>query len=315
MSDAINSSTRRLKLVTYIQSRRYATVDDIAQEFGISRRTVFRDMVALSEMGIPISSDRDRGYSLDSSYSMPPMVFDHKQLSTLMVGLGYLKGQVDKGLSQSARDVELRILSRLNDDQKNYIRAIDQNIILYPYNQNQNVDVSIENWYEILTAIHKRHTISCTYQSLREDKVSKRKIDPYLLVYYTDHWDLIGKCHSSNTLRTFVLSRISELSIDNNSYFTRDGLGTMEILHRDDPDNRLIRLQVTNSAFDNLFSGLPALILSVDKNDQQVEITFKFNNLRWMNQWLLQFGTAVTLLEPAEMVDDRRALLNELITK
>lgn len=313
MSDAINSSTRRLKLVTYIQSRRYATVNDIAEEFGISRRTVFRDMIALSEMGIPISSDRDRGYSLDSSYSMPAMVFDHKQLSTLMVGLGYLKGQVDKGLSQSARDVELRILSRLNDDQKSYIRAIDQNIILYPYSHEHAPEVSIENWYDILNAIHKRHTISCKYHSLRENKISKREIDPYLLVYYTDHWDLIGMCHQSNSLRTFVLSRISELSVDSKSYFTRNGLSTKEILHRDSPGNRVIRIRVAPSELDRLMLGLPALVQTRTDSDAHTDLVFEFDNIRWMNQWLLQFGSAVKILDPPEMISDRQALLKELL--
>lgn len=313
MSDAINSSTRRLKLVTYIQSRRYATVNDIAEEFGISRRTVFRDMIVLSEMGIPISSDRDRGYSLDSSYSMPAMVFDHKQLSTLMVGLGYLKGQVDKGLSQSARDVELRILSRLNEDQKSYVRAIDQNIILYPYSHEHTPEVSIENWYDILNAIHKRHTITCRYHSLREDRISQRVIDPYLLVYYTDHWDLIGKCHQSNSLRTFVLSRISELSVDTKSYFTRDSLSTKQILHRDSPDNRMIRIRVAHSELDRLVLGLPALIQTRTDSVDYSDLVFEFDNIRWMNQWLLQFGSAVTILDPPEMKSDREALLKELL--
>ena len=313
MSDAINSSTRRLKLITFIQSKRYVTVNEIADEFGISRRTVFRYINTLTEMGIPLSSDRDRGYSINDKHIMPPFVFTEKELSTLMVGLGYLKGQVDQGLSQSARDVELLILSKLNNEQKSYIRSISQSIILYPYHHEEVWAKTNESWYDILTAINKRNTISCTYHSLGQNKVSERKIDPYLLVYYTDHWDLIGKCHESNALRTFVLGRISNLEIDYKSYFTRDGLGNEDIIHRNKDNYQSIRIRVENKEVDTLLRNLPAIIETVDKRDGYTEVQFGFDNLRWMNQWLLQFGKSVTLLEPSEMIKDRMALLGELM--
>ncbi len=313
MSDAINSSTRRLKLVTFIQSKRYVTVDEIAAEYGISRRTVFRDIIALSEMGIPLSSDRDRGYSINSSHTMPPFMFTEKELSTLMVGLGYLKGQVDQGLSQSARDVELMILSKLNSDQKSYIRAISQSIILYPYYHERVWEKTNESWYDILTAIHKRNTISCTYHSLGQNKTTARTIDPYLLVYYTDHWDLIGKCHDSNSLRTFVLKRISDLRVDHKSYFTRDGLGNDEIIHRNASNNLTMRVKVSVNDLDRLLLGLPAKIVDIDQQATYAVVTFDFDNVRWMNQWLLQFGASVTILEPTEMIEDRKKLLLELL--
>jgi len=314
MSDVINSSTRRLKLITFIQSKRYVTVNEIADEFGISRRTVFRYINVLTEMGIPLASDRDRGYSINNSHTMPPFVFTEKELSTLMVGLGYLKGQVDHGLSQSARDVELMILSKLNNDQKSYIRSISQSIILYPYHHEEVWAKTNESWYDLLTAINKRNTISCTYLSLAQNKVSERIIDPYLLVYYTDHWDLIGRCHESNSLRTFVLGRISNLSVDYKSYFTRDGLGNEDIIHRNRENYQSIHIRVDNKDVDTLLRSLPAIIETVDKREAYTDVRFGFDNLRWMNQWLLQFGSSVTIIEPSDMIEDRKSLLMELLT-
>jgi predicted DNA-binding transcriptional regulator YafY len=314
MSDALNSSSRRLKLVTLLQSKRYITVNEIADEFGISRRTVFRDINVLGEMGIPILSDRDRGYSMDRNYTVPPMMFTEKELSTLMVGLGYLKGQVDRGLSQSARDVEVKIQGILPSKLQDFMRTISHKVVLYPYYHEDVWEKTDENWYEILTAINERKTITCTYHSLAQNSVTERRIDPYLLVYYTDHWDVIGMCHSSNSLRTFVLKRISGLVIDNNSYFIRDGLSDAQIIHRSGSDNKVIRVEVDVSVVDRLTRSLPALIVAIHTTGDTTEITFGFDNIRWMNQWLLQFGKAVTILEPAEMIDDRTSLLQELLS-
>jgi len=310
----MNSSTRRLKLVTLLQSKRYITVNEIADEFAISRRTVFRDINVLGDMGIPILSDRDRGYSMDRNYTVPPMMFTEKELSTLMVGLGYLKGQIDKGLSQSARDVEMKVQGILPTKLQDFMRTISQKVVLYPYYHEEVWEKADENWYEILTAINNRTSISCTYQSLAQNSVSKRRIDPYILVYYTDHWDVIGYCHSSNSLRTFVLKRITDLVVDTNSYFVRDGLSDAQIIHRSSDSNNFIRIYVDVSVVDRLTRSLPSLIKTIQLVEDKTEITFEFDNIRWMNQWLLQFGTSVSILEPAEMIADRKALLQDLLT-
>lgn len=313
MSDALNSSTRRLKLITLLQSKRYLTVNEIADEFAISRRTVFRDLNVLGDMGIPIVSDRDRGYSMDRNYTVPPMMFSEKELSTLMVGLGYLKGQVDKGLSQSARDVEMKIQGILPVKLQDFMRTISQKVKLYPYYHEDVWEKADENWYEILTAINNRTAISCTYQSLAQNSISERRIDPYILVYYTDHWDVIGHCHSSNSLRTFVLKRITNLVVDTNSYFVRDGLSDAQIIHRSSNNNTFIRIIVDVFVVDRLTRSLPSLIKSIELVGDKTEITFEFDNIRWINQWLLQFGTSVSIVEPAEMVADRKTLLQELL--
>lgn len=313
MSDALNSSTRRLKLIILLQSKRYLTVNEIADEFAISRRTVFRDLNVLGDMGIPIVSDRDRGYSMDRNYTVPPMMFSEKELSTLMVGLGYLKGQVDKGLSQSARDVEMKIQGILPVKLQDFMRTISQKVKLYPYYHEDVWEKADENWYEILTAINNRTAISYTYQSLAQNSISERRIDPYILVYYTDHWDVIGHCHSSNSLRTFVLKRITNLVVDTNSYFVRDGLSDAQIIHRSSNNNTFIRIIVDVFVVDRLTRSLPSLIKSIELVGDKTEITFEFDNIRWINQWLLQFGTSVSIVEPAEMVADRKTLLQELL--
>lgn len=313
MSDALNSSTRRLKLIILLQSKRYLTVNEIADEFAISRRTVFRDLNVLGDMCIPIVSDRDRGYSMDRNYTVPPMMFSEKELSTLMVGLGYLKGQVDKGLSQSARDVEMKIQGILPVKLQDFMRTISQKVKLYPYYHEDVWEKADENWYEILTAINNRTAISCTYQSLAQNSISERRIDPYILVYYTDHWDVIGHCHSSNSLRTFVLKRITNLVVDTNSYFVRDGLSDAQIIHRSSNNNTFIRIIVDVFVVDRLTRSLPSLIKSIELVGDKTEITFEFDNIRWINQWLLQFGTSVSIVEPAEMVADRKTLLQELL--
>jgi predicted DNA-binding transcriptional regulator YafY len=312
MSDRLNSAARRLKLIILLQSKRYVTVNEIAEEFDISRRTVFRDMNILSEMGVPVISDKDRGYSISKYGNIPPLMFTERELTTLIVGLGYLRGQVDDGLSQSARDLELKIQSVLPDHLKQFMRTTSDKVVLYPYEKDVEEQQTSDTWYQIMDAIHSNKSVSFDYRSKSQNETRRRNVDPYILVYYTDHWDLIGHCKESNSLRTFVLSRISKLDTDHSSFSTRRGLGIPELLYRGE-DYIPIVVTVDDGIADAFIRSLPARVNRTEKTTTGVEIEFLFNNTRWINQWMLQFGATVRIVSPSSVVNDRKELIQSLL--
>lgn len=317
MSESLNSAERRLKLITMLQANRVSNlrVDDIAREFGVSRRTVFRDLRVLSNMSIPFESDRDYGYRMSPHNTIPPLMFSEKELSTLIVGLGFLKGQVDSGLSKEARNIELKIQSMLNDQLKIYMKIISEKVVLYPYLHNAETNEANEHWHTLLAAIKESRAIEATYSSQKTGKTSERRIDPYLLVYYGDHWDLIGYCNSSNSLRTFVLSRFLSVKVLPGSYITRRGYSSRDLLYRIDPSFQELRISAKPAVSEKVLRNLPALVESVEMMGENLHIRFLFDNLRFMNQWLLQFGAEVTVLAPEAFVKDRTSLLKELMNQ
>lgn len=314
MSENLNSAERRLKLITMLQANRMANlrVDDIAQEFGVSRRTVFRDLRVLSNMSIPIESDRDYGYRMSPHNTIPPLMFSEKELSTLLVGLGFLKGQVDRGLSNEARNIELKIQSMLNDRLNIYMKIISEKVVLYPYADRPETLETNEHWHTLLSAIKESRAIIVNYVSQKTGKTSQRTIDPYLLVYYGDHWDLIGYCNTSESVRTFVLSRFLSVQVIPDSFITRRGFSTKALLHRVDPTYQQLWITARPSVSEKLLRNLPALVESVEWVGQELHLCFLFDNLRFINQWLLQFGKDVSVVAPEAFVQDRVSLLQEL---
>jgi len=312
MSDRLNSAARRLKLIILLQSKRYVTVNEIAEEFDISRRTVFRDMNMLADMGVPVLSDKDRGYSISKYGNIPPLMFTERELTTLIVGLGFLRGQVDHGLSQSARDLELKIQSVLPDNLKQFMRTTSDKVVLYPYEKDAAEHKMTDTWYQIMDAIHHNKSVRFDYRSNSQNETRRRNVDPYILVYYTDHWDLIGHCNESKSLRTFVLDRISDVETDHSSFSTRRGLGLNDLLFRGD-DYITMSVHVDETIVGAFLRALPARVSSSQKTKTGFEIEFEFNNTRWINQWLLQFGGAVRILSPDSALEDRKELLNSLL--
>src|SRR5690625_5694639 len=113
----LKSSERRMKLILLLQeSKRRLTVDEIAREFGVSRRTVFRDFNVLSELNVPVTWDEQSGYGIMEGYKVPPLMFTAREIATIMVGLNFVRSQVDQTLIEIGIWVELKIKYVLSDE-------------------------------------------------------------------------------------------------------------------------------------------------------------------------------------------------------
>lgn len=70
--DDIKRLSRLTAILTQLQTKRRTTATDLADKFGVSVRTIYRDMRALESAGVPISTEEGKGYALVEGYSMPP---------------------------------------------------------------------------------------------------------------------------------------------------------------------------------------------------------------------------------------------------
>src|SRR6202000_3482115 len=89
MKNMANTSTRTLRLLSLLQTRRYWPGSELAGRLGVSPRTLRRDVDRLRELGYPVEAQRgvDGGYQLASGAALPPLVVDDDEAVALGVGL------------------------------------------------------------------------------------------------------------------------------------------------------------------------------------------------------------------------------------
>ena len=92
----MNRVDRLLTLILYLQSRRVVTAEELARHFELSIRTVYRDLAALGEAGVPIVAEAGVGYALLKGYHLPPVNFTAEEANALVTG-GLLLGQFADG--------------------------------------------------------------------------------------------------------------------------------------------------------------------------------------------------------------------------
>ena len=310
----MNSAERRLKLILLLQRPgRKKTVQELADIFGVSRRTIFRDFNALSEIDVPIKYDRYTGYGLVEGYKMPPLMFNSKELATIMVGLNFVKSQVDQQMVQDATGVELKIKNVLPNELKPLMTSLEEHTIVDPYLRYNSNQKKGGDWYLISAAIADKKRMQFTYTTKAGSRTT-RKIDPYLLVYFQDHWNVVGWSHRRGDIRSFILDRIVSPVILEENWLPKSKMSVDSLIFRYNELKKIVVLEVEKSEIERIRAILPAKIIKLEqKKLKKVRLSFEFDNMAFLNHWLLQFGTTVKIIKPEVLISLQKETLQAMI--
>ncbi|WP_243665235.1 helix-turn-helix transcriptional regulator [Rhodothermus marinus] len=97
-----NRTERLFALILLLQTRPGLTARQLAEHFGVSRRTIFRDLRALSEANVPLTYAEGGGYEILEGYQLPPLMFTAREAATLLIGTAFMKRQPDASLRADA---------------------------------------------------------------------------------------------------------------------------------------------------------------------------------------------------------------------
>lgn len=296
------------------QSNNRITVDDIAEKFDVSRRTVFRDFNSLAEMNVPVTWDKYKGYGIMRGYKIPPLMFTSRELATILVGLNFVKSQVDKTLIDDAKGVELKIKEVVPEKLLNFMESIGERTVVDPFLNFGAEKKEGGNWFTVSNAISENKKIEFNYLAKSQEKISERKIDPYLLVFYRDHWNVIGHSHKRDATRNFVLDRMSDIRIMDEDFVPHGKIDIEGLIFRSDDSTQKIIVDVCKSTAKRFKANLPAKIINEeDILPNYFRLGFLFDNLEYINKWLLQFADNIKIVAPDELIEERNNLLHSMI--
>jgi predicted DNA-binding transcriptional regulator YafY len=200
----MNRIDRLLGIITLLQSRKYITAEKIAHKFGISIRTVYRDIKALDEQGIPVSFEPHKGYFVVQGYFLPPISFYPEEANALLLVETIVSGFADKSILTHYSNALNKVRAVLPASHKEKLDALKSNIRMQ-------IPPCIKNDLEHLSllqhAICSQFVIEITYSN-QSQQTSKRHIEPIGLIFYALSWHLIAWCHTREDYRDFKVSRI-----------------------------------------------------------------------------------------------------------
>lgn len=205
----MNRIDRLFGILVLLQSRKYVSAEKIADKFGISIRTVYRDVKALGEQGVPVSFEAARGYYIVQGYFLPPVSFTGDEANALLLIESLVGGFADKSIQKHYFTALNKVRSILPTAQKEKLDHLSKTIRLQ-IPQRLNQDSAYLS--ELQTAISSKVAVELGYSNQREEQ-SMRLVEPIGLIFYAFSWHLIGWCRLRKDYRDFKVSRISRLTV------------------------------------------------------------------------------------------------------
>lgn len=305
----MNSAERRMKLLLMLQTKtKTITVNYLAEYFDVSRRTIFRDLRLLQDMEVPLTYEENEGYGIMRGYTIPPLMFDAKEIATIMVGLNFAKSQKDNQLVSDAKAVELKIKNVVPAEVRTLMDALGDRVLVDPYGTMYDGETISGDWFTLATAIAQRTDIGFVYNG------KPRKIKPLLLVYYSDHWNTIGFDPEVESLRNYRLDKMMDLSNTNEQKIhLREHYEIKDMIYRDSDDEVEVELVIHESIWMEFRKTCPAIILRHNTLGDYLALVLKFDNLVYLNKWLLRFGEMVQIRTPQALKDIRKEMLKNML--
>ena len=214
----MNRIDRLFGILVLLQSKKYVAAEAISEKFGISVRTVYRDVKALCEQGIPVSFEQHKGYFIVQGYFLPPVSFSFEEASALLLMENLVYGFADRSIHKNYSSALNKIKAVLRSSQKEKLEALGRNIKLQ-------LPSCINNDFDYLSilqeAISSKKIVEMEYKN-NNSEVSKIIIEPIGLIFYAFSWHAIGWCHIRQDYRDFKIVRILKLKITDQDFTKQD---------------------------------------------------------------------------------------------
>jgi len=290
-----------------LQAGRGYNAEALAQACEVSRRTIFRDLDALRQSGVPLLyDDQKQRYHIPGTYFLPPTNFTPEEVLALIVLCHDLGDRAQLPFFEPARTAALKLASNLPDRLREHLRAAGDalRINLAPTNPLAGQKPVYE---QLLEAITGRRSVRICYHGPTEDRISTR-VHPYRLLFSRRSWYLIGRSSLHRSTRTFNVGRIRSLELLEDGYQIPRGFSVERYLRNawhmipePGPDKEVVvrfsRLVAQNVAE----VGWHKTQRLVFNEDGTLDFHVTVSGLREISWWILGYGSQAEVLRPPEL--------------
>src|SRR5690348_869018 len=134
----MNRTDRLLAIVLELQGKGRQRAEDLARTFETSKRTIYRDIQALGESGVPLISTPGHGYSLMPGYFLPPLSFSTEEATMLLLGSDFMAQNFDAQYRAAAQSASRKIIGVLPSKLRDEVEYLQSSIQFVALGVNSN---------------------------------------------------------------------------------------------------------------------------------------------------------------------------------
>ncbi len=300
----MNRTDRLLSLIVELQAKHWQRAEDLAETFEVSKRTIYRDMMALMESGVPVISSPGQGYALDEGYFLPPLSFTADESIILLLGTDFMQQIFDAQYQSAARSATSKIRAVLSQRLRDAVDDLQTSMRFIAVSP-MDTSAQPETLQQLRRAIIQHHTVRLDYhtryttnQEVAGSKTT-RDVDPYALVHLENAWYLTGYCHLRHDTRNFRLDRIDRLQILSGVFDRPENfhVGPRPMDEREVVARVLFKPAVARWVQEDSYF----YITNFENHPDGLLVTLHVRQETDLVQWLLGWGSNVHILEPVSL--------------
>lgn len=292
---------RLIGILSILLQKDVVTAPELAEQFEVSRRTINRDIENLCKAGIPIVTRQgvNGGISIMENYKMDRTLLTNAEMQDILAGLRSLD-------SINGTKRYRQLMEKLSVGASDFMSG------------NQSVLIDLSSWYKdslapkielIRSAIDNRRELNFFYYSPKGE--SKRRIEPYYLIFRWSSWYVWGWCREKQDFRLFKLNRMDKLEVSEIVYIRRP----VPL-----PDLRNERIFPGNIRVKALFDAsckwrlVEEFGIDCFKTQEDGKLLFQadYTDRENLIAWLLTFGDKAEVLEPIAIREELRKLIKRM---
>lgn len=289
---------RLLEIVMILLRQEKTTAKDLAHQFGVSMRTIYRDIDVLSSAHIPVymSKGTKGGISLLHEYSIDKRLVTEEEKEKVLLALHTLQATGFPSIESTISKIDSLFCTKNNYD---WVEIDFSGFGVSPL-MNTLFD-------QLKDSIMHRKVLSIHYQNAKGIE-SIREIDPLKLIFKSHCWYLVGFCHIRKQYRTFKLSRIRQIETIEQTFQTT--LPKEYKIEEDTTSLLKLKLQFSSTLAYRVYDEFLENEITKDK-DGNLFVHVEFPAGKWVQSYLLSFGSGVEVLEPINLRNELIQILDK----
>ena len=310
-------------IIRLIEARHGITIEELAEESGVNRRTIHRDLNAIQEAGYPLISDWLNGSKsyrfLTRFKDVPPINFTLQELMTL----SFLRSQFDiLAGTPFQHDMEV-IFKKINSVLPPRYAAHMERIVrvsLPLLQGKRDYGKVAEPLLRIRDALLYQYRVTLAYVAQGKARPTSYQVDPYTLLFYKGGLYLLGYAHNRKALRTFAVERIRRVDVEKERFEIPAGFNPEEqfqssfgiVKEATMPLRLRFSAAIAQTVKDRIWHHSQEVL---PQEDGSIILTFTAGGRMEIVSWILSYGRHVEVLEPEDLRQEVAGIAAEMATK
>ena len=291
-------------------------LDELAEELGCVRRTVYRDLDALMYAGFPVTSEKRDGkvyYRFLETFQMGQVPFTPDELLALAFSEDLLKPLEGTVFHDSIQAALAKVRAGLGPELTNYLARLGDGFRVLP-GPHKRYAAYRETIRTLNGGVLEHHTLEMRYRTGRTGEESTRRVDPYKVWYHGGALYVIGHDHRSKEIRTFSVDRIRALEDTRDEFdieagfdfdaYTASSFGV--VAEPAVPIRIRFTADWTSYVSEREWHASQSTTALPDGG---LELAMQVGGSQELANWILSFGGGAEVLEPSALREEVRASL------